>query len=154
MTELNNLLAADNFVERFYDGGTEIHDDCEFYLLKMDNPLDKNKSIRLRVTDEPDLSFLNSFYDSEDLSLEEENTAESFESNLLKIYSFLKPVISNEIISVSDSRNGHLRFNWILTLEQADHTDLNSRFYSELDLDFQVWTGSVDNSIIEIITMK
>jgi len=149
MEALNNLLETDKFAERFYDGGSMMVGKNERFLLKMGNPLEKDKSIRLVILDDPDLTFLNNFYDADDLDLEEEDTIENFESNLKKIHSLLKPILDNEIISINGLCNGHL-FNAIFNRKQLN-SNLDSHY---INLDFKVWNGNVDDDIIEKITKK
>jgi len=151
MDALNRLLTADHFVERFYDGGSVMFDyfDLECFVLKMDHPTEDNKSIQLDILSEPDLSFLNNFYDAEDLDLEEENTAENFESNLAKIYALLKPIISNEIVSVSGLSDGGHQFHGIYRVKRARFARLDG--YAR-NLEFQVWNGEVERDLIEIMT--
>jgi hypothetical protein len=146
MTELNVLLASDSFLERFYDGGCVIVSDFETVVLKMDNPTDKNKTILLDILGEPDISFLDNFYDAWDLDLIEGD--EHFDSNLKKIYALLKTILCNKIISVTGLCNGS-EFNGIVAFEHIDPDYADPKYSS---LVFQVWNGDVDRSIIERMT--
>jgi hypothetical protein len=146
MSRLNDLLATDNFLEGFYDGGPVVVGDLETYVLKMDNPTDKNKTIQLDILGEPDLSFLDNFYDAYELDLDEGD--ENFDSNIKKIYALLKPILCNKIISVTGFNRGS-GFDGIVAFEQIDHALLDLEYSN---LVFKVWNGDVDQSIIERMT--
>ncbi len=137
MKRLNELLLNDGFKESFIFDSSKIIENIECYILKITNPIEEDKTISLCILDYPDLSFLDNFYDDYDLNL-----TDNFDNNVKKIYDLLKPILKNEIISVTSKE-----FGGIFTKEQYKISKEKNYFWENYkNVKIQIWNGKLEDN--------